>query len=139
MDTEAFRDFERARTTGWPAAITISSSRCPAAAERGASGVIGADLSPRMVALAASLHPGVEFREADAEALPFDAGAFDAVVSNFGGGHFPSPERAMAEFVRVRAGGGMAAASAASRGPRPAFSARRRRCSGGSAPPLTAS
>lgn len=80
-----------------------------AAAERGASRVIGADLSSRMVALAATLHPGVEFREADAEALPFDAGAFDAVVSNFGVGHFPSPERAMAEFVRVLAGGGMAA------------------------------
>jgi len=76
-----------------------------AAAERGASRVIGADLSSRMVALAATLHPGVEFREADAEALPFDAGAFDAVVSNFGVGHFPSPERAMAEFVRVLAGG----------------------------------
>ena len=80
-----------------------------AAAERGASRVIGADLSSRMVALAATLHPGVEFREADAEALPFDAGAFDAVVSNFGVGHFPSPERTMAEFVRVLAGGGMAA------------------------------
>jgi SAM-dependent methyltransferase len=82
-----------------------------AAAERGASTVIGVDLSPRMVALAASLHHGIEFREADAEALPFDASAFDAVVSNFGVGHFPSPERAMTEFARVLAGGGMAAVS----------------------------
>jgi SAM-dependent methyltransferase len=80
-----------------------------AAAGRGASTVIGVDLSPRMVALAASLHPEVEFREADAEALPFAAGDFDAVVSNFGVGHFPRPERAVAEFARVLARGGMAA------------------------------
>ena len=142
MDTEAFRDFERAAhdrvaggyhdffepVTGGAIVALLDAARvragcrvldvatgpggvAAAAAKRGASGVIGADLSPRMVALAASLHPGVEFREADAEALPFDAGAFDAVVSNFGVGHFPSPERAMAEFVRVLAGGGMAAVS----------------------------
>jgi SAM-dependent methyltransferase len=80
-----------------------------AAAARGASRVVGADLSPRMVALAASLHPEVSFREADAEALPFEAGAFDAVVSNFGLGHFPGPERAVAEFARVLARGGLAA------------------------------
>ena len=82
-----------------------------AAAARGASRVVGADLSPRMVALAARLYPGVEFREADAEALPFDNGAFDAVASNFGIGHFPGPERAIAEFVRVLAPGGRAAVS----------------------------
>jgi len=82
-----------------------------AAARRGASRVIGADLSPRMVALAANLHRGVEFREADAEALPFDAGDFDAIVSNFGVGHFPRPERALAEFARILASGGMAAVS----------------------------
>lgn len=79
------------------------------AAARGAQSVVGADLSPRMVALAVRLHPGVEFREADAEALPFADGAFDAVVSNFGIGHFPRPERAVAEFARVLARGGAAA------------------------------
>jgi len=80
-----------------------------AAAERGASRVMGVDLSPRMVALAGSLHPALEFREADAEALPFGADAFDAAVSNFGVGHFPRPERAVAEFARVLARRGMAA------------------------------
>ena len=63
----------------------------------------------RVVALAGSLHPGIEFREADAESLPFDAGAFDAVVSNFGVGHLPRPERAVAEFARVLARGGVTA------------------------------
>ena len=80
-----------------------------AAAARGASRVVGVDLSPKMVALAARLHPAVEFREADAEALPFDSGEFDAVVSSFGVGHFPRPERAVAEFARVLARDGMAA------------------------------
>jgi ubiquinone/menaquinone biosynthesis C-methylase UbiE len=140
MDTEAFRDFERAAhdrvaggyreffepVTGGAIAALLDAAGvragcrvldvatgpggvAAAAAARGAQSVVGADLSPRMVALAASLHPGVEFREADAEALPFDAGAFDAVVSNFGVGHFPRPERAVAEFARVLARGGMAA------------------------------
>jgi hypothetical protein len=36
-----------------------------------------------MVALASSLHPGMEFRQADAEHLPFTDGTFAAVVSNF--------------------------------------------------------
>src|SRR5687767_5585428 len=39
---------------------------------RGAS-VTGADFSSEMVALASELHPGIDFRVADAESLPFDA------------------------------------------------------------------
>ena len=140
MDSEAFRNFERAAhervaggyhdffepMTGGAIMALLDAARvragcrvldvatgpggvAAAAAARGAQSVVGADLSPRMVALAATLHPGVEFREADAEALPFDAGAFDAVVSNFGVGHFPRPERAVAEFARVLTRGGMAA------------------------------
>jgi SAM-dependent methyltransferase len=137
MDTEAFRDFDRAAggyhdffepVTGGAIATLLDAAGAragcrvldvatgpgavaAAAAARGASRVVGVDLSPRMVALAASLHAGVEFREADAEALPFDAGECDAVVSNFGVGHFPRPARALAEVTRVLARGGMAAVS----------------------------
>jgi SAM-dependent methyltransferase len=79
------------------------------AAARGAARVVGVDLAPNMVALAATLHPEVEFRQADAEALPFADASFDAVVCNFGIGHFPRPEQALAEFVRLLApGGGLA-------------------------------
>ncbi len=67
---------------------------------RGAQ-VVGTDLAPRMVELAHRLHPGIDFREADVEALPFSDGAFDAVVCNFGLGHFPRPEVSIAECVRV--------------------------------------
>ncbi len=72
------------------------------AAARGAR-VVGVDLAPAMVALARKLHPGLVFREASAEALPFAAASFDAVVSSFGIGHFSAPERVLAEFARVLA------------------------------------
>jgi ubiquinone/menaquinone biosynthesis C-methylase UbiE len=48
----------------------------------------------------------VQFREADAEALPFADGSFDAVVSSFGVMFTPDQERAASELMRVcRAGG----------------------------------
>ena len=48
----------------------------------------------------------IEFREADAEALPFPDGSFDAVVSTFGVMFTPDQERAAAELVRVCRRGG---------------------------------
>ncbi len=76
-----------------------------AAAARGAR-VVGLDFSSAMIAAAARHCPDAAFREGDAEALPFDDGAFDAVVMNFGLLHLARPETAMAEAHRVlRAGG----------------------------------
>jgi SAM-dependent methyltransferase len=72
------------------------------AAHRGAT-AWGIDVAEAMVARAAAEHPGVEFRQADAQSLPFEAGAFDAVVGNFGLPHFGRPEVAVAEGVRVLA------------------------------------
>jgi ubiquinone/menaquinone biosynthesis C-methylase UbiE len=43
----------------------------------------------------------IQFREADAEALPFPAGTFDVVVSTFGVMFTPNQERAAAELARV--------------------------------------
>jgi SAM-dependent methyltransferase len=48
----------------------------------------------------------VEFRVADAEALPFGDGEFDAVVSTFGVMFTPNQEEAAAELVRVCRSGG---------------------------------
>jgi SAM-dependent methyltransferase len=81
------------------------------AATRGASSVIGVDVAPRMVELAAAQYPRVDFRQADAENLSLPDQSFDAVVSNFGIGHFPRPERALGEFVRVLVPGGAVAVS----------------------------
>jgi SAM-dependent methyltransferase len=48
----------------------------------------------------------LETRIADAEALPFDDGEFDAVLSTFGVMFTPNPERAAAELLRVCRPGG---------------------------------
>ena len=75
------------------------------ASGRGAS-VVGVDVAPAMVRLARQLHPDIDFRQADAEALPFEDGSFDAVVTNFVVPHLGRPERAVGELVRVLQDGG---------------------------------
>ena len=76
-----------------------------AAAGRGAQAV-GVDLSPKMIDLARRLHPSLTFKIADVVGLPFPAGSFDAVVCNFGLGHFPRPDEAVAECLRMLKPGG---------------------------------
>jgi SAM-dependent methyltransferase len=49
---------------------------------------------------------GIEFREADAEALPFADESFDVVLSTFGVMFTPDQDRAAAELVRVCRPGG---------------------------------
>jgi SAM-dependent methyltransferase len=71
----------------------------------------GVDLSPGMIQLAKNSSPGIEFRVADVEHLPFADTSFDAVVCNFGLGHFPYPEASVAECVRVLKPGGRIALS----------------------------
>jgi SAM-dependent methyltransferase len=48
----------------------------------------------------------VDFREADAEALPFPDGSFDVALSTFGVMFTPNQEKAAAELVRVVRKGG---------------------------------
>src|SRR6266536_1072571 len=67
-----------------------------AAAARGAD-VVGLDFSAAMIEEARRGHPGITFREGDAEALPFDTGSFDAVVMSFGLLHLARPDTAIAE------------------------------------------
>jgi SAM-dependent methyltransferase len=81
-----------------------------AAARRGAH-PLGIDFSSSMIAVARRLHPDLEFREGDAEALPIDDTSVDAVVSGFGLLHFARPERAIAEAFRVLVHGGRVAFS----------------------------
>lgn len=51
----------------------------------------------------------IEFREGDAEALPYAEGEFDAVVSMFGAMFAPRPEAVAAELRRVTKPGGFVA------------------------------
>jgi SAM-dependent methyltransferase len=55
---------------------------------------------------AAAERLAIGFQQADAEALPFPDGAFDAVVSTFGVMFTPDQERAAAEMLRVCRPGG---------------------------------
>ena len=76
-----------------------------AAAQRGAT-VVGLDFSAAMIAEARRRLPALTFQEGDAEALPFDAASFDAVVMNFGVLHLARPDTALAEAFRVLRPGG---------------------------------
>jgi ubiquinone/menaquinone biosynthesis C-methylase UbiE len=80
-----------------------------AAARRGCV-VVATDYVPALLERAreraAAERLAMEFREADAEALPFPDGSFDAVVSTFGVMFTPDQERAAAELMRVCKPGG---------------------------------
>src|SRR5689334_22065663 len=76
-----------------------------AAVARGAIAT-GVNFSAPMVAEATKQYANVEFRHADAEALPFDENIFDAVTMNFGLLHLAHPERALAEARHVLRPGG---------------------------------
>jgi ubiquinone/menaquinone biosynthesis C-methylase UbiE len=81
------------------------------AAERGAIST-GVDIAPGMVRLARTNYPRLDFREGDIEDLPYEDGAFDAVVGNFVINHLPQPELATAEIARVTGPGGRVALTA---------------------------
>lgn len=73
--------------------------------------VIGVDINPGMLAVAARVAPTVDWREAPAEALPFDDSHFDVVMSQFGLMFFTDRTKALAEMWRVlRPGGRLAVA-----------------------------
>lgn len=79
-----------------------------AAAHLGAT-VTASDLSPHMVALGQERTAGLDvtWQEADAEALPFEDGAFDCALSVFGAMFAPDQRAAARELLRiVRPGGG---------------------------------
>ena len=85
---------------------TGAASRAASAATRL---VVGVDLSAEMIGRAAELASGVEnvrFLIADSEQLPFDDGAFTAVLCSNSFHHYPDPSRAVREMARVLASDG---------------------------------
>jgi ubiquinone/menaquinone biosynthesis C-methylase UbiE len=73
--------------------------------------VLATDLTPEMLQTAQALAAerqirNIEFRVADALALPFDSAGFDLVVSRIALHHYPDAGRAVAEMARVCKPGG---------------------------------
>lgn len=68
--------------------------------------LLGADLSPGMLAVAASSTAGARLVRADAARLPFPAGSVDLVTCVTGLHLFPRPEAVHAEWARVLRPGG---------------------------------
>ena len=81
-----------------------------AAVERNAE-VVGLDFSAEAIEIAKRNVPQAEFRQGDAQDLPFDDRSFDAVVCGFGIVHLPEPEEALSEMHRVLRPGGRLATS----------------------------
>ena len=71
--------------------------------------IVATDLSQPMLDHAASVGTSrpVEWRQADANQLPFDKASFDVVVCQFGAMFFPDKTRAYAEVRRVLRKGGL--------------------------------
>jgi SAM-dependent methyltransferase len=88
--------------------VTVTSAR------RGAQ-VTGLDLTPELLAVAREnarlAAVEIDWREGDVEQLPFEAAAFDVVVSQFGHMFAPRPEVAVSEMLRVLKPGGVIAFS----------------------------
>lgn len=76
---------------------------------RSGARVVAADFSPGMIAEGRRRHSGIpnlEFREADATALPFDDDEFDTVTMSFGLRNVDDPKKALRELLRVTRPGG---------------------------------
>ena len=74
--------------------------------------VVASDLTEAMLAKTAELAAqrgldNIETKQADAEALPFEAGRFDLVTCRIAFHHFPNPRQAISEFARVLKPGGL--------------------------------
>jgi len=96
---------------GWKVLdVATGSGNAAIAAARAGCEVVGVDYVPALLergrerARAEGL--AVDFREGDAEALPFPDASFDAVLSIYGAMFAPDPPRAAREMVRVVRPGG---------------------------------
>ena len=96
--------------------VACGSGNLSIPAARAGAIVTGVDIAPNLLeqgrARAAAENLTIQFDEGDAESLPYDAAAFDVVVSMFGAMFAPRPELVASELVRVcRPGGRIAMAN----------------------------
>jgi ubiquinone/menaquinone biosynthesis C-methylase UbiE len=85
--------------------VAAGNGNASLAAARRWCDVVATDYVPALLERAreraAAERLAIEFREADAEALPFSDGSFDVVVSTFGVMFTPDQDRTAAEMMRV--------------------------------------
>ena len=89
--------------------VAAGTGTSSASLARSGAYVTAADFSPGMIEVGRRRQAGVPnivFVEADATALPFDGGSFDAVTISFGLRNVVEPKKAIAEFLRVLRPGG---------------------------------
>lgn len=72
----------------------------------GVDDVVATDAAPGMVETAVTAFQTVSGVVCDAEALPFDAGSFDAATCRIAAHHFPDPQAFVDEVARVLEPGG---------------------------------
>jgi SAM-dependent methyltransferase len=84
-------------------------------AARAGARATGLDLTPELLSIARdnarTAAVDVDWHEGDVEAMPFDASAFDVVMSQFGHIFAPRPDLALGEMLRVLKPGGTIAFS----------------------------
>jgi ubiquinone/menaquinone biosynthesis C-methylase UbiE len=90
--------------------VAAGNGNCAIAAARKGARVVASDLTPAQVELGrartAAEGLDIEWTEADAEDLPFEAGRFDCVTSVFGAMIAPRQETVASELFRVVRSGG---------------------------------
>jgi SAM-dependent methyltransferase len=79
-------------------------------ARLGPTSVAAVDPSPPFVEAARERHPGVDVRQASADALPFGDGAFDAALAQLVVHFMPDPVAGLREMARVTRQGGVVVA-----------------------------
>jgi SAM-dependent methyltransferase len=96
-----------------------------AAADRvgDAGSVVGLDLNPAMLAVAARIRDDIDWRTGDVSELPFADESFDAVLCQSAVFFFPDLDRALSEMARVaRRGGRVVIQTYAALADQPAYS-----------------
>lgn len=90
--------------------VAAGNGNASLAAARRWGEVVSTDYVPELLARgrerATAERLPITFQEADVEALPFDDGSFDVVLSTFGVMFAPNPRRSAAEMLRVCRSGG---------------------------------
>ena len=107
QSAEAMLDAAKADKGSYVLDIATGAGYVAAAAAKRGARAVGLDFSQAQVDLAKAIFPNVEFRQGDAEDLPFEAETFDAVVVGFGVNHLPHPEKAFTQALRVLRSGGV--------------------------------